>query len=88
MGSVLGVTVQVAPSGSVQVKLRFWLKPLNGVAATVKVALPPCFAETEVVDGVSVKSGDPEEPGEVPVPLSATVCGEFEAIPVTVRVPL
>ena len=34
---------------------------------------------------VRVKSGAPEAPAEVPVPVSATDCGEFPAAPVTVR---
>lgn len=34
---------------------------------------------------VRVKSGAPEAPAEVPVPLSATDCGEFAATPVIVK---
>lgn len=34
---------------------------------------------------VRVKSGAPEAPAEVPVPVSATDCGEFAATPVMVR---
>lgn len=88
MANEVGATVQVAPAGAVHVRFNVWLKPLSGAAVTWNVAVPP--VEGTLIDGlelVSVKSGEPEAPAEVPVPVSETDCGEFAAMPVTVRLP-
>ena len=53
---------------------------------TWNLAVPP--AEDEVIvcwELVRVKSGAPEDPAEVPSPVSVIDCGEFAAAPVTVR---
>lgn len=62
------------------------MKPFNGAALSWAVAVPP--VEGMLIDCcelVRVKSGAPEAPAEVPVPVSATDCGEFAATPVMVR---
>src|SRR3954468_24628971 len=86
MVSDVGATVQAAPFGSEQVKFSTCLKPLRGVAKTLKVAVPPAAGAVIVcVELLSVKSEAPEDPGARPVPVNATVCGEFVATPPTLR---
>jgi hypothetical protein len=46
---------------------------------------PPDAIVTDGAELVSVKSGEPVGVLVVPVPVSATDCGEFEAIPEMVR---
>lgn len=82
----VGDAAQVAPLGAVHVRFNVWLNPLSGVALTWKVTVPP--AEDALIDDwelVSVKSGAPEDPADVPVPVRAIDCGEFAAMPVIVR---
>lgn len=65
------------------------MKPLSGAALTWNVAVPP--VEGSAIDCwelARVKSGEPggtAEPVPVPLPVSATDCGEFAATAVTVR---
>jgi len=84
-----GDAEQLTPEGAVHVIAKLWLKPFSGAAVTWDVAVPP--VEGMLIDCcalVRVKSGAPEAPAEVPVPLSATDCGEFAATPVIVRLAL
>ena len=62
------------------------MKPFSGAALTWNEDVPPVEASVIVCcELVRVKSGAPEAPAEVAVPVSATDCGEFAAMPVTVR---
>ena len=75
MANEVGDTEQVAPEGTVHVKFDVWLKPLSGAALTWKLAVPPVEAsEIDCRELVSVKSGAPEAPADVPAPVSATDC--------------
>ncbi len=76
----VGVSVQVAPAATVHVKVSVWLNPFSGATETLKFAVPPLAGTVMFAGlGVSVKSGEPFDPGETPVPVRVEDCGEFSA---------
>jgi hypothetical protein len=82
---VLGENEQVEPEGPTQEKPMLLLNPFTGVIVRVKEAEPPCTTETPLALGVTVKSAFVGLV-DVPVPVRVTDCGEFEELPLMVKV--
>jgi hypothetical protein len=82
---VLGENEQEEPVGPEHVKPMLLLNPFTGATVRTKVAVLPCTTDTPLELGVTVKSA-PVGPTEVLLPVMVTFCGEFDELPLTVKV--